>query len=703
MLALFGSASACRAVPAPRPAPETRTLAAREEARPGVLREGVERCTAIAPGRLPSALRPFARLVSASAPLPWSLGLDVELYQRAELLDAQGRRTVVEALRLRGASRPAIVAELGRALARPVAWDAEAARATCAGEPTCTPLRARFLDPATVLLVQGPADTSAGEALAEPCAALLGDACAPACTSSFEAGCAARADPCSGLLAREPRAFEASLRMSQATGPVRGSEVVLAYRDDGFARLSRKRYADPGSAERAQRGALTGHDELPLFAGVAARSFGERRGALVEQTSFVSLEELALARADEARQTLPTRIEQVDPRDTARVRALYDAHAGPERVAELDALLTRARAHAERDEGLLRRHYELKLAALDDAAAALAIAEHALRSGLGDAAAWELRLRAALARRADERALADELASAHGLPRELASRMARELVHKIVLDPRTVLGSDYERAEWAFLLAQRLAGDVKRLPRVPLALTVPIAQLARVFAYLAQGSEAAGEIGVHVLVLGASARREPPASAGAALGNLERGTSNFASWLETGGAGRAARVAAATGWDDARLLALGRELASEPEDGPLEVWIGLERLGAKGRIALALSGRRVGSSFVVERASRPLPSLRWPAIERLLLAPLAKLSNATYPPDALVVLAADEQEALRVVEAAERTPRVACTQEGAAVQCRGPLTEARAAEHALLGTVRALLALDARKLWTAGD
>ena len=633
---------------------------------------GAQRCSAVLPSRLAPEQRPLAALVSLADPLPWSLTSEVEAYARGEQEDASGRRSVAELVRFRAAARSAIEADLARAFGQEVEWRArdDETGASCEGELTCLPILGRFIDPRTVLLERG--RWSDGEGSIEPCTALL---------------------------ARDPAIFEVSARSAAGSGnELVGAEMAIRREREGFARYGYRRYLDPGSAERVLQGALSGHDELPVFAGVTSTSFGERRGSLIEQRAFVSFDELAIslhdrARLDDAQQAArQTPVEHVDAHDAEAVKATFDLQrtrvfaAGPqsEEVRALDALLAHARALAPADEGLLRRHYELQLALLRNPRAALATAEEGTRLADGDALSWQLRMRAALAH-VDEARLRGELARAHKLPRESAARMARELVQ------RAARGWDHERGEWAFLSARQLAAGVARAPRAPLTLRLPLAELGRVFAYVARSVEGRSDVGVQVLVLGGS---EQSADAARAEGPWR---------AETSGAGRAGTIVAATTWDDAQLLALGKALLESTPSGPVELLIGVEQLGGSARTAVALSGQRVGDELTIEGASRTLAHFHWPKLKRLLIEPLSRLVGATYPPDVLTVTATDRDEALEVTRAALGEPRVRCTSEGLVVTCGGALADQGAAARALLAVARALLEEDGRALWSAAD
>lgn len=645
-----------------------------------------ERCSVAVPGRLAAARRGLAVLVSQSDPLPWGLTSEVLAYARVERASASGPRAILEIVRFASADRAALEADLTRVLARPLGWeDRPALPDGCAGESTCVPVRARFLDPHTVLLTQG------------------------------EWGVAARnPSPCLSALEAHPTALEVSVRAAWLAGTeLRGSQTRVEVAPGGLVRTVVKRYAGTGSAERALREAQRGQDELSVLAGVPSHALGARRGDRIEQTTFVSFDDLRFAREDRVRSAAaaaralePPALAEVDARDPEAVRAAVDGHlrrlpqdAPAALLAPLAELLARARALAPEDDGLARRHYQLLLGALHDARGALALAEDAAQRELGDAQAWQLRKRAALAR-FDAGRLRAELRAAHGLAPEAASRMAGELARKASAAEADAGGSaraqteDYERAEWAFLAAHQLGVEAKRLRRAPRALRTPLHELPRLLAYLGQ-SAGAGDLGLQVLVFG---EPRPDAVEGQQSGSGRR------LWLaETLGGGRPGTILAATTGDDEQLVALGRALALHTREGPLELVVGLERIGAPGRTTLVLSGRRRGAELALEQISRPLETLHWPAIERLLAAPLRLLAGAIYPPDELSLAAEDTREAGEVALAAQQEGRVRCAIDGRMVRCRGTLADQGAARRALLAVARARLASEGRSLWSGGD
>lgn len=650
---------------------------------------GGDRCSVAQPHGLSAQKRALAALVSQSERLPWLSQLDVLAYARTERSPALGKRAVVELLRFAPAAsrgvevRPrarerSVEVELARVLERPLRWLgvtelAPDAADACAGEPTCVPVLARRIDAQTIQLVQGDWGTEPGS----------------------ESDCIA-------ALREAPDALEVSARTALLGGTdLRASRTRIELAPDGLRRITSKRYAEVEAAERAMREALHGRDELPTLAGIPASSLGERHGELIVQSSWASFADLQLAlddqrRASSAREQrrAPASLARVDPHDAEAVRGAFDAQQvalrarpDPALLARLAELLERARALHPDDEGLLRRHYLLELGLRDQPAAALALANLALARGLGDATEWQLQKRSALAR-IDEPALRAELRSAHDLPPEAAARMARELRDKVRA------GQDYERAEWAFLLARRLASTAHRAPRAALAVSVPVRELARLLAYLGQSARPEDDLGVHVLAYGLS-------RGGAAAGSSVAAEALWAG--DTAGAGRSAVVFAATSWDDAQLRALGQALSVRLEEGPFELLVGLEGLRHGRRATLALWGHRRGEQLVIEQASRPLAALPWSTLERLLLAPLRGLVGATFPPDELVVRALDADEAGQLLRAAEGASTVKCAIDGLQVRCHGALSDPSAGRRALISLLHERLAAEARRLWSGLD
>jgi hypothetical protein len=628
-----------------------------------------ERCSVSLPTRVSRARRALLAQASYSERLPWSLDLDVLAYARADRSDPSGTRISREYVRFATVDRTRVVAELERALARPIVWDGvPSAREPCEGELTCVPVEARFVDARTVELARG---------------AWLHDRTAESA--------------CVGLLIAHPTALEVSLRENTVTGSeLRDTTAVLAFSGDGVERTISKRYASEQAAERASSAARRGEDELPSLSGSGTSEPGRRRGDRIEQRVLASFDELELAAHDQQRARAlageldaPRPLGQLEPGDSEAVRAAFDRalptlrRAGPTgaEAARWLELLARAQAAAPSDDGLARRLYQLQLSVRGDARAAHAVAERSLHARLGEAAAWELAQRAALAHFDAER-LRVELARAHQLPVDQARRMADELASKVAG------GHDYERAEWAYLTARGLASAARKLKRSTVALRLPLNELARTLALLAQASDEHGDLGVHLLALGA-------------LVDLPQAQAIEALWSErTIGGGRPGLVLAASTWDDVPLRALGRALALQTSDGPLTLAIGLERIGARTRTTLVLTGRRQGAELVVDQLSRSLRGLAWERLARLLVAPLTQLQGALYPPDELTIVAEDGDEAVAVRAAAESEARIVCTTEGLTVRCRGPLADQGAARRALLAVVRRVLARDARSLWS---
>jgi hypothetical protein len=639
-----------------------------------------ERCSVAQPTQVAPTQRALLSLVSQTEPLPWSLAADVVAYARAERTPSLGPRAVVELVRFARADRASIERALTQALARPLVWqDADAPqRDGCQGELTCRALQARFVDPRTVQLGQG----AWGEHEAGP-------------------------SPCLEALRMAPDAIEVSARAALLRGSeLRDSRTRLEhaaasqYGLPGVVRITERRYAGPEQAERALHDAWLGHDELATLAGVPASSLGERAGDVLQQRAFVSYEDLQLMMDDRSRASAlreqasePPSIERVDPGDAEAVRALYDAqlprlsaHRDPAALAALAQLLERARAQRPDDAGLARRHYQLALTLRGDARAAYAIAREARTRKLAEPLTWQLRARAALAQ-FDEPALRRALVEAHALTAAQALRIAR------LLTLRVRSGTDYERAEWAQLSALRLGRAAARLRRVRMSLHIPLLELPRLLAYLAQSELPQRELG---LTLRVTAEHLRPADDDEARRDLP--------WVEDtpSSAGATVLLAATTG-DDAQLHALASALARRSDDGRLELVVAFGAIGAGPHATALLAGRREGALLLVEQLSSPLARVDWRRVERLLGAPLRALVGATFPPDELAIEAYDPAEATQIATAAQAAAQVTCSFDGPVVRCRGRLSDVKAARRALLGVTAALLRDEARALWSGTD
>jgi len=349
-------------------------------------------------------------------------------------------------------------------------------------------------------------------------------------------------------------------------------------------------------------------------------------------------------------------------------------------------LIERARARLPDDVGLCRRHYQLELTLRRDPRAAYGVARDALTRRLADPLAWQLRARAALAL-FDEVGLRSALLTAHALSPAAASRMAH------VLSERARGGADYERAEWAQLAAQRLVRQSSRARRAAVSLPLPLAELPRLLAYLAQSQLPQLDLGVHLLATADQLRASDDSRGGSEL-----------PWVEdTSWGARPAVMLAATSWDDTQLRALGSALARRSDDGGLELMLGFEAIGARQRTTLLIAGRREGATLRIEQLSASLSRLDWSRVERLLAAPLRALVGATFPPDELAITALDASEAARIASAAQAASTVTCAFDGPIVRCRGPLSDAHAARRALLGVTAALLHDEAAALWSGTD
>ncbi len=445
---------------------------------------------------------------------------------------------------------------------------------------------------------------------------------------------------CAPLLREHPGALELAVRPPPLASELRETRVLLEARPHGIERTSTRRYASPEAAERALHAALRGQEELPTLAGVPANGFGSQAGDALTQRTFASFADLQLALDDQRRK------HSVDPTDRASVYAAFDA--APARSEEL---LLAARAKAPRDDGLLRRHFQLLFA--KDPRAAWKLAEQ------GEGEPWQLRKRAALSR-FDEAALAKALQRAH--PLRDGARLAHELAQREWVafeDP----ASAEERAEYTFLAAARIAKA--RVARSVLALRLPVTQAVRVLTTLAQAAREE-DVAVEVLV--------------------------FTPTGSTSGAGRPAHLLTAA--DDAQLRGLGNALALE--EGPFEL-----RITFAQRATIALAGRREGGWLLIESGSRALRGLHADAIERLVVAPLGQLNGSAFPPDELVIEARDEAELGSLEQSASRVTR--CRREGLTLRCRGGLADASAARRALLAVIRDQLLGDARLLWSGAE
>jgi hypothetical protein len=613
---------------------------------------GGERCSIAQPALLANTLRPLAALLSQHEQA-WSLPLRAHARSERALSVS---RAVVELLQFESMPAAAIRAALHD---RPIRWAADRVD-PCAGELTCKVWSGRFLDGETVMLSQGVWGASA-----------------------------AGEDACVAALRAHPDALEVSARSAFLGGTeLRDSRTRIERRADGLVRVGERCYGEEAAAERALREARRGHDELPAIAGMVAGTL-ERQGAVLTQTISASLLELQLAHEDQQRgrralsqeRSSPV-LTSVDAKDAEAVRTAVDAQlaqlsqAAPDAalLARLSALLESARALTPDDDGLVTRQYELALRWQHDPAAALTIAMQVLGARGSVRAAWQLRRRAALAE-LDEARLSRQLQADHALPREVALRMAHELALRV----RS--GGAYERAEWAFLRARELQRK-SRAPALASHLSVPVLELLRMLAYLAQSAAPEDALTVQLLVLGEGRGDESPELA-----------------QDTAGAGRAGLLLTST-TEDAALRALGAALSRVLEDGPFELLLGLD--GAR-HTSLSMVGRRVGHTLQLQQASAPLARVWSTGVERLLAAPLRGVVGATFPPDELVVQALDAAEVSLVTRAAERARAITCASDQLTVRCRGVLADTGAAQRALLAVAHERLAREARLLWSGTD
>ncbi|MFT3922756.1 MAG: hypothetical protein QM778_09495 [Myxococcales bacterium] len=677
------------AEPHPQPGVQPASIAAPAR---GELRHALElasllpneaaRCVVAIPSALPEPVRPLMGLVSQTDHLPWGVDLPVLAYVRAEVTTADERSLRVDYLRFATRDAQRIRDAVSKADDRELSWGT--APPSCGGELTCVAVAAEFVDPYTVRLSTGklPEDFE------------------------FDVG----NGRCLALLQELPDAVEVSARQGAGLFDSRelvGSESALFLRTRSIERLTRRHFLSPALAARAARKLAVGTEDNPMFAGTPLRSEYRVQGAVLEQRSGQSLEELWLSVEDQDRLQRALAAERtaeegaIDPDESfervapERVLAHVDQAlsrlppAPAVREAELhrlDRMLTRARTEAPNHEALARRQFTLRCQVLGDGRSALELADARLASG-GEVAYWQLARRTALAR-FDTHRLAWELQRQLGLSNTEATRAAPELAQQVQA------GQDYERAEWALVTASSLLGRVRgvRRTRVP-ELRLPLAQVPRLFAYWARlGRAAEGhDLGVHLLAFGARTAAPLPADA--------------QHWAQdTKVQGRAASVFAAATWEDEALVNQGSALAQHFAPGAFELLVGIEQLDASRRGALvSLSGRLEGGDLVVEEISANLVKVRWELVVRTLLEPLQALRGSVFPPDELVVGTHTPAELESARRAAETAGDLVCSNEGLMLRCRGGVGDLRAATRGLLRTARALLGPDANALWSGAD
>ncbi len=639
-----------------------------------------ERCTVVLPDRVASAERPLLFLVSQVDRLPWALRTQVTAYARAELTPRSDRRRMVELIRFAGGSNTQIRRDLKQHAERRWTWEDESVQ--CEGVLTCYAAHARFVDARTVRISTGDwpyEDNSRG-----------GD--------------------CGSLLNRVPHAIEVSARRGQDNPELGNVERWITKTRSGVERVERRIYADAGSAERARMRQLTGYHDLPLMAGVPVQSQLEIDGHALVQTARVTWDDLSLVVQDQERlrgmlagkeKAALAHDDQLEVTDAEGVRAHVDARRAAiekeapaqrrESLLSLRTLLARARLAHPLDEGLARRLFALNMLDLSDTRAALQVAEAMIRGGSPQALAWELSLRSALAH-VDETKLRQQLIRAHHLPPADAAKMADVLARQVRA------GQDYERAEWAFLIARTLsrrahAGPARLVDAPPLALSPGL--LVRTLATLAvAAAEPAHEaIGIHVLITG----EQLPES------TTHTTPRDDSLWVErTESLGRQAIALAATSWDAPQIRALSVAIDTLTPD-VAEIWVGFDPLQhpQKAGTLVRLAVHRTEQGFVLDRVSRNVAHASWPSLVRQVAEPLLRLNGSVFPPDVLSIEARSPEELAQWSAAVARVDGLTCTVDGLILECRGALHDSLAAERALRAIVRASLSPEVR-IFTSG-
>lgn len=632
------------------------------------------RCVVLQPNKLSARLRPLVAPVSQASELPWLLSMELSAYVAAEWEGPADSRELVELLRFVAGSQEQIRHELTRTDRRTLRWQ-DGVSMVCGDEPGCVEVEARFLGPHTVQLrSRTPASLE----------------------SSTQRSCRS-------VLEQQPDVLEIAVRGGSALGGKR-VETLSSLRADGDAllRVLRHRFQDEASAERAATRTLTGEEEAPTLGGSLVEASTAREGTWLVQRARVSFEELLLAAEDQQRLRQAVALVQdfdlgTPPaaNDAEAVRRHYDAVlrsrdklTSPGTLTALDLLLSEARQLQLDDDGLARRQYQLRLVYLRSPAGALEVAEQALAAGHGELAAWQLARRRALLTH-DPKRFRAALQKSFGFPAQVARQMADEVERKVLAQ------GDYERAEWAFLTARSMCQRVERQGRsTPAAAPrLPLAELPRLLTYLARLSpEHEGDLGVHIVARGAqgpSARAEAP------------------TWSEqTTACGEPGHVLAAASFDDAQLLAQGALLASQFPAGELELAVGIDPLGgaqpAQGA-TLRLRGTVEQGMLTVHELSRPLRDVRWPLVDRYLIAPLASLRGGLFPPDEWSFELPSIEQAMLALTAAQTEPSAQCERDGTRVRCRGSFTDARVAARALRRAAGSVLSREARALWSSAE
>lgn len=639
------------------------------------LPKDAERCTVVLPSRVALAERPLLSLVSQVDRLPWALRSQVSAYARAELTPRSDRRRMVELIRFANGSREQIRRDLTQHADRKWTWGQEPV--PCNDMLTCFVARAQFVDERTVRITTG--------------------------DWPYEDG--TEGGDCLSLLEREPSAIEVSARRGSENPELGGIERVIVATSAGIERIERRAYGDASSAQRAQLKQLTGYHDLPLMAGVPVSPTWRVEGHTLAQRSRIAWEDLWLVVQDQERlramltgtePNTSAQDEVVDVQDVERVRAHVDMRMASlstldpaqqrETLLSVRDLLQRARVAHAQDEGLARRLFALELFARNEPRAALLVAEAMIKAGSTQAHAWELSRRQASAH-LDEASLKPHLMRAHDLSPGDASKMASVLARAVRA------GQDYERAEWAFLLARSLAqrAHAVRFAAAP-SLSLSPGLLVRSFAALAVAAAEPTQqaLGIHVLIFG----NDLPEPAPKRSDGL---------WVQrTEALGTPAIALAATSWDAPQVLALCEAIdALAPSAG--ELWVGFDPLHHPGRpgTLVRLSVHRDEQGFVLDRVSKNVSQLDWPGFVRKVAEPLSRLHGSVFPPDALNMEARTAEELAQWSMAAARVEGVSCSTDGLRLACQGTLHDGLAAERTLRAIVRTSLAPEVR-IFTSG-
>lgn len=628
------------------------------------------RCVVLAPSQLAMRQRPLIAPLSQASELPWLLSLPVVAYAASESEAPAGTRELVELVRFAEGTPEQIRHELTRTDRRMLRWDSGVSM-LCGGEPGCIEVDAGFVDPRTVQL------RSQG-------AASLDSTATRSCLSELD---------------EQPGALEVAVRGGSALGGTRLETIsTLTLQGDAVQRLLRHHYQDGASAERAAARLASGEEEAPTLGASLVEARAERHGEWLSQRARVSFEELLLAAEDQQRlrRAVAVSVEQdlsTEPpaSDAEAVRRYYDAISGkssPGRSwTELDQLLARAWQQHPEDDGLARRLYQLRLLQLRSPAGALEVAEQAAAQPEADEASWQLARRRALLE-LDPKRLRAAVQRSFALNAVQAGQLAEELARKVQA------GGDYERAEWAFLTARSMCQRVEKQGRAPLlgATRVPLSELPRMLTYLARlPSEREVDLGVHIV-----ARGSTDAAA----------TSSVQTWSERTVACGHGHVLAAASFDDGQLLAQGALLATLFPAGDLELYIGIDPLGAARAshgATVRLRGTVADGVLTLNEVSRPLRDVRWALLERTLLAPLASLRGALFPPDEWSFELISAGQAVEALAAAQTEPSAQCERDGTRVHCRGSFSDARVAARALRRAAAVVLHKEARALWSSAE